>query len=165
MRFKFIEYPLNSGLFTGWAIDITLLYIRSNSNTRGPLTATITLKSESPDFNYQDVGQWYWILLRHWLVISTPTSLPLPSWHFQFITSQRQQSVWRTTVSKRIPLKTSVCEQHVTMKIFRAGCSLSDADSHLFPELENFLFVQCAFICITAPEYTGKILLLQRKFK
>ena len=57
MRFKFIGYPLNSGLLTGRAVDITLLCIRSNSNTRGPLIVTITLKSESPDFSCQDFGQ------------------------------------------------------------------------------------------------------------
>jgi len=37
-----------------------------------------------------------------------------------------------------------VYEQHVTVKIFTAACSLSDADSHLFPELEKFVFVQFA---------------------
>ena len=57
MLFKFIEYLLKSGLLTGRAVDITLLHIRSNSNTRGPFTVTITLNSERPDFNCQDVGQ------------------------------------------------------------------------------------------------------------
>ena len=55
MRFKFIEYHLKSGLLRGRADDITLLHFRSNSNTRGPFTVTITLKSERPDFNCQDV--------------------------------------------------------------------------------------------------------------
>jgi len=42
--------------FTGRAVDIILLYIRSNSNTRVPLAVTKTLKLESPDFSCQDDG-------------------------------------------------------------------------------------------------------------
>jgi hypothetical protein len=48
MRFIYTELLLNAGLFTGRGVDITLLYIRSNSNTRGPLAVTMSLKSESP---------------------------------------------------------------------------------------------------------------------
>ena len=42
---------LNAGLFTGRGIDITLLYIRSKSNTRAPLVVTISLNSDSPFSN------------------------------------------------------------------------------------------------------------------
>jgi len=30
-----------------------------------------------------------------------------------------------------------MCEMHVTVKLYRATCSLSDADSHFFPKLKN----------------------------
>jgi hypothetical protein len=57
MCFMYTEYLLNAGLFTGRGADITLLYVRSNSNTRGSLAETMALKSESPDFNCEVDGQ------------------------------------------------------------------------------------------------------------
>ena len=87
MCFKYTEYLLNAGLFTGKEVNITVLHIRSNNNTCVSLAVTMALKSDSRDFNCQDDGQWSRILLRHWLVIFTPALLPFPSWHFQFNTS------------------------------------------------------------------------------
>jgi len=71
---------------------------------------------------------------------------------------------------KRITLKILVCEQHVTVKFYRTAWTLSDADSHFFPNQRNSCSCNLLYICSTTPEcsscecyfYKGN---LSRKFE
>jgi hypothetical protein len=48
-----------------------------------------------------------------------------------------------------------VCEQYVTVKLYRAACSLSDVDWHLFPNERNSCSCSLLNICTTAQQCIG----------
>jgi len=59
-------------------------------------------------------------------------------WHSNLLQATERTVLWWTRVcTKRILISTEMCEMHVTVKLYRATCSLSDADSHFFPKHKN----------------------------
>ena len=48
-----------------------------------------------------------------------------------------------------------MCELHVTVKLYRVVCSLSDADSYFFPNHKNSFSCSLLNVCTTALEYIG----------
>jgi len=59
-----------------------------------------------------------------------------------------------------------MCELAVILKLYRAAISLSDVDSHYFPEQKNSCSRNSLNGCTTAQEYIDKnIGLLQEKLK
>ena len=48
-----------------------------------------------------------------------------------------------------------MCELNVRMKLYRAACSLSDADSYLFPNQNNYFSRILNNECSFDQEYTG----------
>jgi len=75
-------------------VELIPHYYRSgqHSYTRRSLADKNVLNSGSPDFQHQVKSQSFWILLRHYLVTLLITSIHLPYWHRQFITSYRTKN-------------------------------------------------------------------------
>jgi len=128
--------------------------IMSNFNeswiTRGPLDDRKALLSKRTWVQF-----WLWSsAIRNFiaacLVKSIVTSLVLPPWHLQFITSLCLSSHFalkcddkqnKCIVSKMCPNVQIKCELHVRMKLYRAAYSLSDAHSHFFPNQNNSCYL------------------------
>jgi len=84
-----------------------------HSYTCGPLDDTIALNSEIFDFKYHAGGQSFRISLFYWMFTLLITSLNMPSWHFQFVTSCSTHRI----LCLKNPDIHLMCELHVTVKL------------------------------------------------
>jgi hypothetical protein len=91
-------------------------------------------------------------LSRNTFCYATTTAfVTLPIYyHLQYSQRSVQHSVHKITQNVHL-----MCELHVTVTLYTATCSLSDADWHFFTHQRNSCSCSFLNVCTTAQEYTG----------
>jgi hypothetical protein len=128
----------DSDVLADWEADITLLSVRSKQlYTRSigwresivfgkDLSSILTLKFSHSGFHSCIV--WLHLSLRHYYFLPNTSSL---------LQAKNAKCDDKYSVYKMCPDVLCICEMHVRMKLYRAACSLSDANWHFFPNQNN----------------------------